>query len=272
MEIKEYRRAASLEEAAELLQKSRRNRLLGGCTFLRRTRLSIQTGIDLIDLDLRYIRETAEDLRIGAYTSLRDMETSGILKKEYGDFFVKLLEHFVGVQLRSHITIGAHVYSRFGFSDIIPALLALNARLRLFRGGEMSLWDFMRAPCKSIRADILTELILPKEGRKAAVSMMRTSYNDYSLLCLAASCSGSGWIISAGARPGQAILAEKAMARLAEAAFAETIRSGDRAALAGFAAETAEECNLGSNMRASAEYRKELCAVFARRIITELLT
>jgi CO/xanthine dehydrogenase FAD-binding subunit len=276
MEIKEYRRAASLEEAWELLKKSRRNRLLGGCTFLRRTRLVIQTGIDLIDLGLEYIRETGENIHIGAYTSLRDMETSGILQKEFDGAFTRLLEHFIGVQLRSHITIGAHVYSRFGFSDIIPVLMASNARVRLYRGGEMTLKDFMASPCKNIKADILTEIILPKEKRRLSFRMMRTSFNDYSLLCLALSRrAGDGhgeWIISAGARPGRAILTENAMALLGDPVLEEKIKSGGGDdILDGLASGIAAECNFNSNMRAQGEYRRELCAVFARRIIRELL-
>jgi CO/xanthine dehydrogenase FAD-binding subunit len=272
VEIKEYRRAASLEEAHELLQKSRRNRLLGGCTFLRHSRLSIQTAVDLIDLDLRYIRETDEAVLIGAYTSLRDMETSEILQKEFNGVFTELLKHFIGVQLRSHITIGAHVYSRFGFSDIIPVLMAMNARVRLYRSGEMPLRDFMKIHWQNIKADILTELILPKENRRIGFRMMRTSYNDYSLLCLAVSRNADDWIISAGARPGRAVLAEKAMARLADPALTSNLSAGDAALLADFAAGIAGEFEFNTNMRAGGEYRRELCAAFARRIIGELLT
>jgi CO/xanthine dehydrogenase FAD-binding subunit len=272
MEIKEYRRAASLEEAWELLQKSRHNRLLGGCTFLRRTRLVIQTAIDLIDLGLEYIRETGEDIHIGAYTSLRDMETSDVLRREFNNAFPLLFEHFIGIQLRSHITIGAHVYSRFGFSDIIPVLMALNARVHLYRGGELLLKDFMSSPGKNIRADILTEIILPKEKRAVSFRMMRTSFNDYSLLCLAISRRDGEWIVSAGARPGRAVLAEKAMARLGDPALEKNITSGNGdETLGGLAFDIAEECNFGGNMRASGEYRRELCAVFARRIIREFL-
>jgi CO/xanthine dehydrogenase FAD-binding subunit len=276
MEIKAYLRAASLEEAWHLLQKSRHNRLLGGCTFLRRTRLVIQTGIDLAGLGLDYIRETGEDIRIGACTSLRDMETSGVLGGEFNGAFSRLFEHFIGVQLRNHITIGAHVYSRFGFSDIIPVLIALNARVRLYHRGEMPLRDFMSRPCKDIKADILTEIILPKEKRALSFRMMRTSFNDYSLLCLAMSRRDGDrhgeWIVSAGARPGRAILAERAMARLGDPALEEKIKSGPEDALAGTASGIAAECNFSGNMRASGEYRRELCAVFARRIIRELLS
>jgi CO/xanthine dehydrogenase FAD-binding subunit len=270
VEIREYIRAASLEEAYELLKKSRNNRILGGLTFLHRTRFNIAAGIDLIDLGLDYIRENEKEITIGAYTSLRDIELSEILKREFGPAFKELLEHFIGVQLRSHITLGAHVYSRFGFSDIIPVLLVMNAGVRLYRSGLMSLADFMRAPVKDIKRDILIEIILLKEKRRVSFRMMRTSWNDYSILCLAASRGAGGWIVSAGARPGRAMLAEKAMARLADPAFAEKLKHSEEA-LGDFSRGLACECDFYGNMRASGEYRRELAAVFAKRIFGELL-
>jgi CO/xanthine dehydrogenase FAD-binding subunit len=160
------------------------------------------------------------------------------------------------------------VYSRFGFSDLIPALLSLNARVRLFRRGEMSLWDFMNAPLPAplpaVQKDILVEIILPKEGRKTKVQMMRNSYTDYSLFCLAVSRRANDWIIAAGVCPGRAVLAEGTMARLRDSG--EALPANAPAMAAG----VAEELRFGDNGRASAAYRRELCVRFARRALEEL--
>jgi CO/xanthine dehydrogenase FAD-binding subunit len=264
MQIREYRRAASLEEAWTLLQESKDNLILGGGVFLRKTKRRINIAVDLVDCGLNYIRETGAELLIGAYTCLRDIETSALLQREFGDVFREVLQHLIGVQLRNHITIGAHVYARFGFSDIIPLLLALNAGIRLFRRGEMTLKDFMGAEARTIKDDILTEIRIPREGRKTKVQMMRNSYADYSILCLAVSRSGDDWIIVAGARPGGAAFAERAMSRLGSAKV-----SGE--AIPALAGEIAGEFRFGGNFRSSAEYRRELCRIFARRALEELL-
>ena len=264
MQINSFFKAASVGEAYEKLQASPQNCILGGCTFLRKTSLNIDTAIDLSGCGLDTIRETENEVLIGAYTSFRDIEISPVILREFGDTFKTVLEHLVGVQLRSHITIGAHVYSRYGFSDMIPALLVTNARVRLHRAGEMTLSDFMRADIKTIRGDILTEIILPKEKRQTKIQMVRLSYSDYSVFCLAVSRVGNDWIFAAGARPGPAVLAEESMAILKT----ETPQKEDIPALA---EQITAEFRFGSNLRGSAEYRKKLCTVFARRALEALL-
>ena len=276
MIIQEYRRAASLEEAYELIAKGRANRIIGGCTFLKRTRMRIKTAVDLIDCGLDYIKDEADCVRIGAYTSLREIETSGIVREVAGDMLYEAVKHLIGVQLRSQITIGAHVASRFGFSDIIPTLLALNAKVVFYKGGERSLWDYMqetRTP-KTPR-DILTEIVLPKEGRIGKTQMMRLSYADYSILCIAVSHAPAsagedgtqrgGWIVAGGNFPGLARLAEPVMEKLNAMSAAEAAAEAER-----IAGETARYFTFGSNYRGSAEYRRELCRVFVRRAVEEI--
>lgn len=263
MEIREYRRAASVEEAYELIQKSRQNVILGGCTFLRKTGRNIGIAVDLQDCGLDYIRETETEIRIGAYTCFRDLETSARLHELYGDVFREVFKHLIGVQLRNHITIGGHVYSRFGFSDLIPVLLSLNARVKLYRGGELSLNAFMREDIRTVKGDVLTEVILPKEGRKAVVQMARSSYNDYSIFCMAASRTKNDWVIAAGVLPGRAMLAEKTMERLKGVTLSED-------QIEQLAMEITGEFRFGNNFRASGEYREALCGVFARRALERL--
>lgn len=262
MEIREYAKPENLEQAYELLCKNRSNRLLGGCTFLNRTHLRINVAIDLAACGLDYIREDEAGVAIGAYTSLRAVETSPIVRQNFGEMLSQPLEHLVGVQLRNAITIGAHVASRFGFSDLIPTLLALHASVRFYHGGVKTLWAYMQE--KKLEKDILVEILLPKEKRRGLVQMMRRSYSDYSIFCLAMSRAGTDWIIAGGIFPGRAKLAEKTMAKL---------RAGpvDPRDARDLAAQITAEYRFGSNYRGSADYRRALCQVFARRGI-EVLT
>lgn len=261
MMVREYRKARSLDEAYSLLQQSPSNQIVAGCTFLKRGNRNINVAVDLSDCGLSYIAQDGSGVHIGAYTSLRAVETSPVVAAAAGDVFHEVLRHLIGVQLRNQITIGAHVYSRFGFSDIIPTLLCLNAWVALHHAGAMPLRDFLAAGAPR---DILTEILLPPEGRRTKTQMMRNSFGDYSVFCLSVSRSAeNGWIVAAGARPGRAALAERAMAELDAA---EPGRPDADAA----ARRIAEEFTYGSNFRGSAEYRKELCRVFASRAIREL--
>ena len=59
LRIKEYVKAASLEEAYELNQK-RSNRVLGGMLWMRMSDVQVQKAIDLSGLGLDQIEETED--------------------------------------------------------------------------------------------------------------------------------------------------------------------------------------------------------------------
>lgn len=261
MQIRDYVRASSLDEAYELLTAKKANRIIGGTTFLNMTQMKIGTAIDLQDLGLDYIREDGGDIAIGAYTSLRELETSPLMKQAYGMMFEDVFRHLIGVQLRNTITIGGHVASRFGFSDIIPALIAMDASVVFYKAGTMKLEEYMKVV--KPEKDILVEIRIPNDGRRGIVQMMRTSFNDYSLFCLAMSRKDNDWRVVAGVLPGRAKLAEAAMAEMSQ----ETVRAWEARKWAG---KITGCFRFGSNTRASANYRKELCRVFARRGIEVL--
>ena len=67
-------RPQTLEEAWELNQK-RRNCIVAGMMWLKMSRRSLSTAIDLCDLGLDSIEETEDEFRIGAMVTLRQMET-----------------------------------------------------------------------------------------------------------------------------------------------------------------------------------------------------
>lgn len=262
MEIKEYKLVDDLAQAYDILIKSKKNQIIGGCTFLRKTRLQIQTAIDLDNCGLDYIKEDDETVYIGAYTSFRTLEQSEIIQSNYGSAIKDVLCHLIGVQLRNHITVGAHVFSRYGFSDLIPVLMSLDAKVCFYKSGMISLEDYMMGP---VIRDILYEIRIPKNGQQVKVEMMRNSYSDYSIFCLAmARNKNDKWRIAIGVRPGRAVMAQEVMEEI----------NYNKIALEQVPYYAEKICNsvvFGTNFRASAEYRKELCRVFSKRAMEELL-
>ena len=73
LNILQYHRAASLDEAMELLQKNRMNQIMGGMLWLRMQERTIPVAIDLCDLHLDTIQEDENGFLIGAMTSLRSL-------------------------------------------------------------------------------------------------------------------------------------------------------------------------------------------------------
>ena len=68
--------------------------------------------------------------------------------------------------------------SKFGFSDIIPALLAVHADIVTYKGGRMSMKDYMNYR----ERDILVEIRIPKREVPVAVEALRISRGDFPYL------------------------------------------------------------------------------------------
>ena len=134
---------SSLEEAYEILMKRKNNIVIGGSAFLRMGEKRIGTGIDLSNLNLNLIEETEDYIEIGAMTTLRDLEVSPILNNYFDKVIPNSVKDIIGVQFRNVATVGGSVFSRYGFSDLIVALLSLDTEVELYKGGKMSLEEFL---------------------------------------------------------------------------------------------------------------------------------
>lgn len=256
--VKDYVIPKSVEECGQLLQSNRRSRLIAGNLFLRMTSVNIPLAIDLSGCGLDYIHaEPDGTLRLGAMCSLRMLETSPLVQRYCGGILSRSVGEIIGVQFRTLATVGASVFSKYGFSDVITPLLACNARVRLFSQGELSLEEFLKQPRTR---DLLLEVILPPGSAAGAFANFRNSKGDFSILNVASVRTESGYRIAVGARPMCAALAYGAMDRLA----------ADPAAVSSAARTAAEELHFGSNLRASEQYRRTLCEVLCERTLSKI--
>ena len=253
--IQEYVKAESLEQAYELNQK-KTNRIIGGMLWMKMSPLNIRTAIDLSGLGLDQIEETPEEFRIGCMVTLRQLETHEGLNRYFGGIFKECTRHIVGVQMRNCATVGGSVWGRFGFSDILTCLLALDAQVELYHEGILSLEEFAARPVRRDDRDILVRVIIRKDGRRAAYASQRNSQTDFPLIACCVSNLGRHWFVSIGARPGRARLA-----RLTEDDFDTLPR---------LAAEAAGAFSYGTNMRGSGEYRHFLAETYTRRLMEQL--
>lgn len=257
----EYLVPQTIEEAYEALISKKSARLIGGGCFLRMGHRRIGLAIDLSQAGLDYINDVGSEIEIGAMTSLRDFETSTILKEHFGSIIGDSVKHIIGVQLRNIATIGATVFSKYGFSDPITALLALNADVYLHNGGRISLESFLKE--EEGRIDVLEKIIISKNVEGSSFQTFRNSAVDYAILSVAVSKTHDKYRISIGARPREATLAYDAMKYLSEVDIDE-----ETASVAGEMA--ANELHFGTNNRGSGEYRRELCKVLVKRAILEV--
>ena len=250
----------NIDTAYQILSNKRNNTILGGCAFLKMGAKRIGTAIDLTNLNLSYIKETDGYIEIGGMTSLRELETHTLLKEYFAGLLPKSVRNIIGVQFRNSVTVGASVYAKYGFSDLITALLALDTQVELYKGGKMPLVDFLNSPKGK---DILVRLWIKMDNCKAVYLNLRNSASDYSVLNVAVCRLDEQWTIVVGARPRRAAIASKASAVLSQ---------GKQSAseIEDVAQKVSEELSFGTNMRGTANYRKALCKVLVKRAITEV--
>ena len=260
--INNYVKAKSLEEAYELNQ-ARNARIMGGMLWMRLGNARVQTLIDLSDLGLDQIEETAHVFRIGAMCTLRQLELHEGLKVLYGDSIAESVRHIVGVQFRNQATVGGSVYGRFGFSDVLTCLLALDTFVELYNGGTIRLSEFIN---RKRDKDILVSIIIRKSNRRLKYDAVRRAKTDFPVLtCAVVAGPVHGketWDFSVGARPMKAKVLEKKWS------IPRDISDG---LLMDYAKEAAAGFDYGTNMRGSAEYRRHLAEVLIRRSMHAIL-
>lgn len=254
--VDKYIVAENLEQAYEL-NKSKRNVIIGGMLWLKMGRKKIGTAIDLSALGLNSISEDEDSFKIGCMCTLRDIETNESLKNQFNGLLTKALENIVGVQMRNLATIGGSIYSRFGFSDILTALLVLDSYVELYKGGVIPLAQYLEMPLDN---DILVNVIIKKDKRNVSYSSHRLSATDFPVLTCAVSNKGNEWLLSIGARPMKASLYNLGLN------FNPTEEQIDEAVK-----KTVASISFGSNMRGSKEYRQILAGVLAKRNIETIL-
>jgi CO/xanthine dehydrogenase FAD-binding subunit len=251
----------TIEEAYKILTEKKLNTVLGGTCFLRMGSKRIGTAIDLSKLNLDYIKEDEEYIEIGAMATFRDIETSSVLNENFNGVLPKSVESIIGVQFRNIVTVGASIFSKYGFSDLITGFLALDTEVELCGAGRMSLEEFLQAPYKK---DLLTRVFIKKNNRLASFKDFRNSVSDFSLVNVAVSKLDNDWKIVVGAKPRGAEIAVNASKKLSEGHI-------DEEKIEEVVNMAVEELRFGTNMRATKEYRIALSKVLIKRAIMEVL-
>ncbi|MBE6932306.1 MAG: xanthine dehydrogenase [Ruminococcaceae bacterium] len=256
--IRNYIRAKSMEEAYRLNQ-SRRNRVVGGMLWLRMQRGSIDTAIDLSELGLDTIEETAEAFSIGAMVTLRQLEQHPELNRYSGNAVKTAIENIVGVQFRNMATVGGSIWGRFGFSDVLSVFLAMDSYVELYRGGVIPLEEF--STMKYDR-DLLVRLIVKKTPGRFVYTSMRNQRTDFPVITCAVSEMNGEYRVVIGARPGRAMVLRDDLGLLKHGISEESA--------AAFAEFAAKKVPTGSNLRAGAEYRNHLIRGLTQRAFMQL--
>ncbi len=267
LEILDYVRPKSLEEAYRLLNEVEGAELLGGTTYARLSDRTIKLAIDLQDVGINFIREEEDYIVIGAMARLANVQFHDSIMKYADGYLYNAISHIWSVQLRNVATVGGTVVPKWGFSDFITAILALNSEVEFYKAGRMKMEEFLENPVP--KKDIMTKLMIKKEPRKASFKFLRNSYYDFSLVNLAVSAKIENgrfedWRVAVGARPAVATLSRSTMDFLNSEKLSEESLEKASDILK-------KDVKFASDFRASGEYRREMAGVLLKRALKEVM-
>ena len=258
LQYAKYVRAESPEEAYALLKKGRMNRILGGGVWLRLQTRRVSTMIDLRDCGLDQIEETEDAFRIGAMVTLHQLEKHEAFNAATNHVFDRAVRDIVGVQMRNLATVGGSLFGRFGFSDVLTALMPLDCSVELVGAGTVPLEEFARMPYER---DVLTHLVVRKHLYRASFQALRRSATDFPVLNVCAAAWDNAWRVAVGARPTRArLVAGDDLALPLEFNAEQLTAACDR---------LATTLTFSGNMRGSQRYRQHLARTMGRRAILE---
>ncbi len=272
----EYLEAGTVKEAVSLLVRYRGEvcAIAGGTDLVVQMRYRDANPKYLVNLKtipgLDYIVEDAGGLRIGPLTSIRTIETSPLIKERFG--ILSQAAHLLGsVQVRNLATIGGNLCHAAPSADTVPPLLALGTTARLAGpDGERTipLENLFAGPGKTAlkEGELLTELQIPAPAPKSAGVYLKHSIRKAMDIAFV----GTGVVvemdngtckdirIALGAVAPVPMRAPKAEAYLRGKALEDGVlrEAGEIAS---------QECSPISDIRCSAEHRREIVKVFVRR-------
>ncbi len=264
MKIDSYLKAESVEEAYEVLIKNKGATIIAGCAWLKLMPKTIGTAIDLNDLGLDEISESDNEIVLGCMVTLRQIEKCKSLQEQYDGIISLSASSIMGVTVRNIATIGGTVAGKYGFSDLLPTLMVVDAELEFYKRGRVKLSEFMSET--GFKEDILTHVCIKKTKGRGRFETMKNTAMDFPILNSAVIKSPEGYRIVIGARPYKAAFALKSME------FINTCKTPGADEIAQAADIAADEMKFGKNQRGSAEYRKELCRTFVKRGLTEVIS
>lgn len=279
----EYYSPTSIDEVLELLEKYREDaKIIAGGTdlivFMRDKLLKPKYLVDIKKIpELRRIEyKEGEGLTIGAAVPFKNILEYPKVKERYRVLW-EAVRTIGDMILRNRATIGGNICTASPAADSAPALLVLDARVRILnkKDGlrELPLEKFFTGVKKTVlqSTDLLKEIFIPeppKNSHGKYVKKMRVQSEDLSVVGVA------GLAYREGGEPVvrlaySSVAPTPLRVREVEDVFKKKGPLNDRIEEAVKIAS--EKVSPISDVRGSAEYRLNLVKIVTRRLIKELL-
>jgi carbon-monoxide dehydrogenase medium subunit len=253
--------------------------ICGGQSLLIVMRQGLVVTDYLIDIkglnELNYITyDEKQGLRMGATTTHRMVERSDLLKQKY-PVLVAVERKLASIQVRNWGTIGGNLAHGDSSGDLAPALIALDAKIKLSssKGNRIiPLEEFYTGLFEMAlnKDELVVEVQVPPARPRAATAYSKFNLieNDQGIVGVAAmvevdqnrACKDARIVLSnAGVTPIRAKSAEKALTgkKLIDALLTEAAEAA------------ATEADPVSDIHASEEYRRKVISVLTKRMVRQ---
>lgn len=273
----------SLKAALKLLDAGDSSvRVFGGCTALM---LMMKAGVfqptrlvSLRGIEKRYARVTSEPdggLRIGALATLSALGRAAAVKKR-APVIIETLRTLSNVHVRNVATLGGHLAHADPHMDLPPVLMALGAQVvtaATAGSRTLAVADLYTGYYETALApnELISEIVVPAQtGRRSAyVKLTTRAADDWPTLGIAVSLQTDGdvirdarFVVSAATEKPLRLPGAEAVLRGATVSDALLARLGEAAAA---------ETELAGDARGSAAYKTELLRVYAGRALRKAL-
>ena len=271
----DYVRVSSIDEAVDILSEDPNAKALaGGQSLIPLLKLRAAAPSKLVDIgrlkELRYVRQAGDGLAVGALATHAELERwpgpCGVLPeaaRQIGD-----------PQIRSMGTIGGSLAHADPAADWPAVVLALGAVVKA-RGPsglrEIPAEEFFQGPYSTAlqQGELIVEVSIPRCPPKASYVKIAKTHNDFAIAGVAAAVWAKDGVVEEVRLAATGVGLKPVRLRKAEEAVRGRKIAGDL--LVEVAEAASREVEPVSDVRASAEYRRAMAGVAARRALRRAL-
>jgi CO/xanthine dehydrogenase FAD-binding subunit len=278
----EYFAPANVSEALSLLDrwKDEARVIAGGTDLIPLMRDKLVTPQYVIDIDrlseLEYVKETSNGIRIGALTRLRTIEMSPLIQQKI-PVLAQAVAQVGSVQVRNVGTIGGNLANASPAADVAPPLLVCEAKVKaksLNKEREIRLSEFFTGVKKTKLEydELLTDIEVPKIPPRTGGDFLKVGKRNALIISIASAAAlvslnetGRSKVrIALGSVAPTPIRARKTESFLEERNITDQM-------IKEASAIVDSDISPITDIRASADYRKEVSKILVRRVLQKAI-
>ena len=243
---------------------------------IQRRQVNPRVLVDLSGLsEFNYIRADKGTIRIGALTTVQDLISSPVLGRRY-DVFRDVASKFGGPSIVNVATVGGNICAASSSEDLIPVLLALDAKVRVkSKKGErvIDLEDFLtgKRQIAMLPNEILVETVFKELDDQSACAFEKIGMRN-SLIIAFLNCSVCLKLDQESKRISEIKIAMNrvsgkipSLAKRTENELRGKLLTKQQLEIA--ISSLKNELQLSSDFRVSKEYRHEVAPVLFKRTL-----